>query len=677
MDPTEHARELFFKALDHHQRGRLDEAESLYRQALALVPERVSVLTNLSAVLVLKGQLAEARALAERALTLEPDCAEAHAILAEVKRGQQGPEVALAELERVLARAPEDPELHFHRSALLAELGRFDEALQASARALELRPEHAGNRAHHALLMATAGDGAGAQQALGALLHEDPRPLAVGEAWAGLLLRRVAEAAGTLPEAVDAALLVRALDTPWASTRRLLGLACRILQADPRTGPWLQRVREAWPQPLPPHSWSDLRLGSALYSQPLLRALLRQPVIPDAHLQHLLLQVRGMLLERAARSSVAAPLDDAQLSFLCALAAHVLRQHHVWPVSQDEQARVDTLAEGLRLALTQGESWPSAWLPALLAYRPLSAIATADALKSRAGPAPVQALLAQAAADPGPLPSLRWTHLPTPPRGLALADYLAERIAPFTLPRLPKLGEPRVLALAAAGGEWALELAVRLRGASIRALDTDARAAAALAEQAQRLRLTQLSVVQGGLEAAGAGGYTVVDSGRLLLTPGPLQARLTELRAWLAPRGLLRLRVPSARLRAALRSARQCLADTGLDPGAADPRASRAHLLELPVEHPAAALRTLPEFHSLGPCQSLLRDWDAAPLGLLELIAAVHAAGLRLRGLELGFDERAALPKQGPLPADLPAWAALEAAHPRMFRDFYTLWVSP
>lgn len=677
MDPTEYARELFFKALDHHQRGRLDEAETLYREALARVPERVSVLSNLATVLVLKGRHAEARALAERALALEPNCAEAHAILAEVRRGQRGPHAALQELERVLARSPDDPELHFHRSALLAELGRFDAALQASARALELRPDHPGNRAHHALLMATAGDTAGALRSLSDLLREDPRPLAAGEAWAGLLLRRAAEAGGQLDDSVDAALLVRALDTPWSPPRRLLALASQVLRADPKTGPWLQRVRETRPQLLPPHSWSDLRLSGAIYSKPLLRALLRQPVIPDLDVQHLLVQLRAMLLERASRSTLDAPLDDAQLSFLCALAAHALRQHYVWPVTPAEQAQLDALGDCLRAACAQAQPWPVAWLPALLAYRPLADLAPVEALKARGGPAPVQALLAQAAADPGPLPNLRWTHLPTPPRSLSLADYLAERITPFTLPRLPKLGEPRVLAIAAGGGEWAFELAVRLRGASVRVLEADPQAASALGEQAQRLRLPQLSVLQGGLDAAGAGGYTVMDSGRLLLMPGALPARLSELRRWLAPRGLLRLRVASARLRTALQAARQSLKDAGLDAPGVDVRAARAHLLALPAEHPAAALHALPELHSLGPCSSLLREWDAAPLGLVNFIAAVQAAGLRLRGLELGPDERAALPKHGPMPADLQAWAALEADHPRMFRDFYTLWASP
>lgn len=677
MDPTERAKDLFFTALDHHQRGRLDEAEALYREALALVPERVSVLSNLATVLVLKGRHEEAQKLAARALEIDPGCAEAHAILAEVRRSQSGPQSALEEIDQALARAPADAELFFHRSALLAELGRFEEALVDSARALQLRPEHSGNRAHHALLRAAAGQLDTAQAELAALLRDDPRPLAAGEAWAGLLLRRRAEAGGALSEAIDPALLVRALDTPWAPPRRLLQPACEALHADPRTRVWLDRVREAWPQPLPPHSASDLRLGAAVYGNPLVRALLRQPVLPDRDLQRLLAQLRAILFERAARSTAATPLDDVLLSFLCALAAHALRQHHVWPETEAERDAVSALRSRLLAAVARQEPWPTAWLPALLAYGPLSGIAAFEALKPRGGPAPVQALLAQAAADPGPLPSLRWTHLPASPRGLALADYLAERIAPFALPRLPRLGNPRVLALAAGHGEWAFELALRLRGASLRALEPDAALAAALAEQAQRLRLPQLSVGRGGLEAAGSGGYTVIDSGRLLLPKGLLQARLAELKPWLAPRGLLRLRVPSARLRIALAAARAHLQTIGFDPGRDDLRTARAQLLDLPESSSISALHTLPEFHALGPCRALLLDWDATPLDLPGLTQQIHAAGLRFRGLELGPDERALLPKQDALPQDVMAWAELEARHPRMFADFYTVWASP
>lgn len=676
MDPIEHARTLFFRALDHHQRGRLNEAEALYREALALVPERVSVLSNLGAVLVMQGRHAEARVLAERALALEHDCAEAHAILAELKRSQQGPQAALADLDRALAAQPDDPDLLFQRSGLLAELGRFDEAVADSTRGLKQRPGHAASRAHHALLRAARGELAPAQAELGALLHHDARPLAAGEAWAQLLLRRAAEAQGVLPADTDSKLLTRALDTPWAPPRHLLGHACQALHADPRTGPWLQRVQQAWPQPLPAHSWSDLRLGAAVYSQPLLRALLRQPVIPDAGTQRLLAQLRAALLERALHSRAELGWNEALQSFHCALAAHCLRQQHAWPTDAAESSMLDALQRQLRSAIDAADPVPAAWLPALLSYVPLAAFAAEGTLSRQRWPVPVQALLSQAIAAPSVLPALRWTHLPASPRGLALDDYLSERIAPFAAPVLPPTPQPRVLALAAGGGEWAFELALRLRGAQVRVLEADPAAVAALTDQIQRLRLPRLSVGRGGLESAGAGGYSVIDSGRSLFQRGSLQARLSELKPWLAPRGLLRLRVPSARLRSALRAAHAHLQEWHFDPRTDDLRGARARLLELPAQDPAALLHALPEFHALGPCRSALLDWDASPLDLPGLVQQLQAAGLRFRALELGPDERAALPKVDALPQDIPAWAALEAAQPRMFRDFYTVWAS-
>lgn len=59
MNPMEQARALFEQAIEHHRNQRLDAAERLYRQALDLVPDRVSLLVNLSAVLVAQGRTGE------------------------------------------------------------------------------------------------------------------------------------------------------------------------------------------------------------------------------------------------------------------------------------------------------------------------------------------------------------------------------------------------------------------------------------------------------------------------------------------------------------------------------------------------------------------------------------------------------------------------------------------
>lgn len=684
MNSLEQAKALFFQALEQHTQDRLVEAEALYRQALALAPERVSILTNLGVVLLRLGRAEEAGAFAERALSFEPDCSEARAIRAEAQRYRRGPLAALAEVDAALADTPDQPDLHFQRSSLLAELGRFQEARAASEAGLQLRPAHPPSQTHYALLRASLGELGPAQQLLGQVLAEAPGFLPAGEAWIQLLLRR-AVAGEALREEVDPSLLARALDAPWASPRQLLPLACAVLRETPRFRAWLERVEASWPQRLPAHSLADLRFGPALVAQPLLRALLRQPLIGDIGIERLLINVRGWLLERAALSAPDAEWDEALLGFACALAAHGLRAGHVMAESVRDRVHADQLHKRIEAALKNQAAIAAPWLPALLALRPAQDADTLEALRTRRWPPPVQALLDQARASRASsaaedlsaqaLPVLRWTRLPASPRRLVLGDFLAERLSPPPSQPLSALPAPRVLALACGAGEWALELAQRIHGAQVLALDPDPACARASEELAQRLRLPQLQVAQGGLGEAGAGGYTLIDSGRgLLWTIEDVPAALRDVRRWLAPRGLLRIRLPSARLRAALRAARAALQAHGLDPAAELSRA-REYLLQLPATDPAASLRALPEFHVQGACRALLCEYDARPLGLGELGQWLEAAGLRLRGFELEPAERHLLAQEARVPADLQAWAGFETRHPQVFQGFYCCWL--
>ena len=102
MDPLEQARQLFFEALAHQQGHRLVQAEALYRQALALAPDRVSILVNLSAVLVTQHRFAEALPFCRRALELEPDHPDARQHLTLCEHDAQAGDDPLARLDREL-----------------------------------------------------------------------------------------------------------------------------------------------------------------------------------------------------------------------------------------------------------------------------------------------------------------------------------------------------------------------------------------------------------------------------------------------------------------------------------------------------------------------------------------------------------------------------------------------
>jgi predicted O-linked N-acetylglucosamine transferase (SPINDLY family) len=168
--------QLYGQAMTLHQRGRLVEAESLYRrllaieprafaplhmlgillaqlgrneealsligQALAINPRDAGALVNYGNVLNLLRRFEEAVAAYDRALALAPDAAtlinRGNALQGLNRRSD-----ALASFEQALALEPANLQALFKRGVLLGELGRNDEALAAYNDLLSLAPDHA------------------------------------------------------------------------------------------------------------------------------------------------------------------------------------------------------------------------------------------------------------------------------------------------------------------------------------------------------------------------------------------------------------------------------------------------------------------------------------------------------------------------------------------------------
>ena len=103
----EQAKRFFLRGLEHYQRGRFEPAELDFAASLALLPGRVSTLTNLGATRLKLGKCQEAADLLQDALAQEPDNVEALA----------------------------------HRASALAELGQVEEALACVQRAVSLDPQ--------------------------------------------------------------------------------------------------------------------------------------------------------------------------------------------------------------------------------------------------------------------------------------------------------------------------------------------------------------------------------------------------------------------------------------------------------------------------------------------------------------------------------------------------------
>jgi len=166
----------FARALEHHQAGRLAEAERLYKLILAIDPGHALSLHflgviahqagrndialelmrkaierdgrvpafhgNLGNVLLQQGVPEAAADAYERAAALGPDQPEFHLRLAGVRLAQRRFDDAIAGYRRGLALAPADSDALTNLGSAYQASGRLDEAIAFFRRALDLRPDH-------------------------------------------------------------------------------------------------------------------------------------------------------------------------------------------------------------------------------------------------------------------------------------------------------------------------------------------------------------------------------------------------------------------------------------------------------------------------------------------------------------------------------------------------------
>jgi protein O-GlcNAc transferase len=135
--------ELLAAGLEHHQAGRLAEAEACYQRLLVLQPNNAEVYTNLGAVLNGQGKLDEAIAAFRQAILIKPDLAVAHSNLANAFRKQRKLEDAVAAYRQAIRIAPDFAVAHCNLGNALMDQGKLDEAITAYRQAITIQPDYA------------------------------------------------------------------------------------------------------------------------------------------------------------------------------------------------------------------------------------------------------------------------------------------------------------------------------------------------------------------------------------------------------------------------------------------------------------------------------------------------------------------------------------------------------
>lgn len=150
--------EVHRRAVAAHQAGRLEEAESGYRELLALQERHPGLLNNLGLVLVAQRRYAEAVPLFERSLAARPRDPKVLVALSNALNFCNRPIDAIARCEEILAGDPRHTDARHNKAVALRALNRHREAIAELTALLALDPSDADAEYNLALSELVSGD---------------------------------------------------------------------------------------------------------------------------------------------------------------------------------------------------------------------------------------------------------------------------------------------------------------------------------------------------------------------------------------------------------------------------------------------------------------------------------------------------------------------------------------
>jgi predicted O-linked N-acetylglucosamine transferase (SPINDLY family) len=143
MSSVAYLRRLFQRGVDLHARGSLAEAERVYRQLLAEVPQNAEVLQLLGTLCAQQGRNTEALDLLARAIAHNAASAPPFVVLANVLAAEGRIAEALTSYDRAIRIDPRCVEAHDGKGTALYVQRRFEEALASYDAAVALRSQFA------------------------------------------------------------------------------------------------------------------------------------------------------------------------------------------------------------------------------------------------------------------------------------------------------------------------------------------------------------------------------------------------------------------------------------------------------------------------------------------------------------------------------------------------------
>src|SRR5262249_20017458 len=120
--------------------GDLGQATDQWQRVRRLIPQHHVAYFQSGRLLVKQGKLELAEPLIRQALALRPDLAEGWLELGKIHALQGKSALALKEYDRERQLAPQDYRVYYHQGKALSALGRSGEAIEQLRESLRLRP---------------------------------------------------------------------------------------------------------------------------------------------------------------------------------------------------------------------------------------------------------------------------------------------------------------------------------------------------------------------------------------------------------------------------------------------------------------------------------------------------------------------------------------------------------
>jgi tetratricopeptide (TPR) repeat protein len=131
------------QAITAHQKGRLKEAEQLYRSILENQPTNLDVNNNLGVLLCALGKFDEAEASYRKAIEIKPDYVDAHYNLGVVLQELGEHQKAISSYKKTIQIQPNYAKAHNNLGNVLKELGEHQKAISSYEKAIQIQPNDA------------------------------------------------------------------------------------------------------------------------------------------------------------------------------------------------------------------------------------------------------------------------------------------------------------------------------------------------------------------------------------------------------------------------------------------------------------------------------------------------------------------------------------------------------